>query len=32
MATIAQVETDGLELEVQLKPEFSAGIFEWIVE
>jgi uncharacterized protein len=30
--TFDPVETDGLRLEVQLQPGFSAGLYEWIVE
>lgn len=30
--TFEPVETDGLRLEVQLQPDFSAGILEWKVE
>ena len=30
--TFDPMETDGLRLEVQLQPGFSAGLYEWIVE
>jgi len=30
--TFSPVTTDGLRLEVQLSPGYSAGLFEWKVE
>jgi hypothetical protein len=30
--TFTPVITDGLRLEVQLQPEFSAGILKWMVK